>query len=64
MSTTQEHIALVIEAIDAALGDGYARKNPDLIGRIMQAECVVQAASMIQDGLYFLGCEEEDEFVQ
>jgi len=61
MSTTQEHIALVIQAIDNNLGEGYARKNPDLIGRMMQAECTVAAASMIQDGLYFLGSDEVDE---
>ncbi len=61
MSTTQEHIALVIQAIDANLGEGYARKNPDLIGRMMQAECTVAAAAMIQDGLYFLGSDELDE---
>ena len=61
MSTTQEHIALVIQAIDANLGEGYARKNPDLIGRTMQAECTVAAAAMIKDGLYFLGSDELDE---
>ena len=59
MNNTQEHIANVISAIDANLGEGYARKNPDLIGRMMQAEGVVTAASMIQDGLYFLGDDEE-----
>ena len=61
MSNLQEHIALVIQAIDANLGEGYARKNPDLIGRMMQGDMMTTAATMIQDGLYFLGAEELDE---
>ena len=29
---------MVAEAIDAVMGDGYARKNPELMGRMIQAE--------------------------
>jgi hypothetical protein len=32
----------VIEAVDALLGDGYAKKNPDLIGRIYQSESLIE----------------------
>jgi len=29
-----------IYAIDDLMGDGYARKNPDLIGRMLQADSI------------------------
>ena len=59
MSGMKEHIAAMVEAIDFTLGEGYARKNPELLGRMMQAECMVAAASIVQDGLYCLGDDEE-----
>ncbi len=60
MSGMKEHIAAMAEAIDFSLGEGYARKNPELIGRMMQAECMVMAATIIQDGLYALAFEEDE----
>jgi hypothetical protein len=60
MSGMKEHIAAMAEAIDFSLGEGYARKNPELIGRMMQAECMVMAATIIQDGLYALAFDEDD----
>lgn len=60
MSGMKEHIAAVAEAIDFALGEGYARKNPELIGRMVQAECMVMSATIIQDGLYALAYEDEE----
>jgi hypothetical protein len=59
MSGMKEHIAAMAEAIDFSLGEGYARKNPELIGRLMQAECMVMAATIIQDGLYSISLDEE-----
>ena len=61
MSNVKNHLASMIEAVDFALGEGYARKNPELIGRLMQAEFMVISANTIQDGLYFLGAAEIDE---
>lgn len=63
MSNMQERIAAMIVAIDANMGEGYTRKNPELLGRLLQAECMVMAATTIQDGLYFLGSDELDEEV-
>jgi len=60
MSGMKEHIAAMAEAIDFSLGEGYARKNPELIGRMMQAECMVMAATIIQDGLYALAFDEDE----
>lgn len=60
MSGMKEHIAAMAEAIDFSLGEGYARKNPELIGRMVQAECMVMAATIIQDGLYALAFEEDE----
>jgi len=60
MSNIKDTLTAMVEAVDSVLGDGYARKNPDLLGRMMQAECMVVSASIIQDGLYFLGSEDEE----
>ena len=61
MSHMKNQLIETIEAIDFALGEGYAKKNPELIGRLIQADHILAAASMIQDGLYFLGSDIDDE---
>lgn len=38
MSAMKDQLLTVAEAIDSVMGDGYARKNPELIGRMIQAE--------------------------
>lgn len=38
MSAMKDQLLMVAEAIDAVMGDGYARKNPELMGRMIQAE--------------------------
>jgi len=38
MSVMKEHISDIVEAIDYTFGEGYARKNPELVGRLIQAE--------------------------
>ena len=47
----EERIFEAVEAIDSVLGDGYARKNPDLIGRALQAASIVEAGNAILHGL-------------
>ena len=42
MSRMKDRLLDVIEAVDALLGDGYAKKNPDLIGRIYQSESLIE----------------------
>lgn len=59
MSGMKEKLAAMVEVIDLTLGDGYARKNPELIGRLMQAECMVVAATIVQDGLYAMAFDDE-----
>ena len=40
MSRIKNQIWDVVEAIDIVLGEGYAKKNPDLIGRVYQSEAL------------------------
>ncbi len=40
MSHIKDQLLAVADAIDEVMGDGYARKNPELIGRMIQAEQV------------------------
>ncbi|CAB4131806.1 hypothetical protein UFOVP125_16 [uncultured Caudovirales phage] len=38
MSKMKNQIWDVAEAIDVVFGEGYAKKNPELLGRIIQAQ--------------------------
>jgi hypothetical protein len=35
--TANEYLIHAVDSIDRALGEGYAKKNPELIGAFMQA---------------------------
>lgn len=37
MSGMKEQLWAMVEAIDEVFGEGYAKKNPELMGRAMQA---------------------------
>lgn len=37
MSEMKEQLLVMVEAIDEVFGEGYAKKNPELVGRVMQA---------------------------
>ena len=51
MSATKNELESIIEDIDELLGQGYAKKNPDLIGRVFQGEKLEFAAEIIRDAL-------------
>jgi hypothetical protein len=51
-------ISQVVESIDSVLGEGYARKNPELIGRAMQSASIVEAGNAIFHGLTSLQSDE------
>lgn len=37
MSEMKEQLWAMVEAIDEVFGEGYAKKNPELVGRMIQA---------------------------
>jgi hypothetical protein len=37
MSGMKNQLLTMVEAIDEMFGEGYAKKNPELVGRVMQA---------------------------
>jgi hypothetical protein len=49
MSRIKDEIWDVVESIDAVLGEGYAKKNPDLIGRIYQSESLNEGLKELID---------------
>lgn len=51
MSRMKDKLIDIIEAIDNLLGDGYAKKNPDLIGRVYQSEAVVDGWKEVIDAV-------------
>lgn len=58
MSKMKNQIWDVAEAIDVVFGEGYAKKNPELLGRIIQAQIQGQAvfasAELLYDAIYAL----------
>ena len=44
-----EDIVYIVDIIDSAFGEGYAKKNPELVGRMMQAAALVDAALVLRE---------------
>jgi hypothetical protein len=53
-------VASVVEAIDAAFGEGFAREHPDLVGRMLLASAVSLAGIHITNGLTEIASALED----
>ena len=51
MSRIKNQIWDVVEAIDLVLGEGYAKKNPDLIGRVYQSESLNEVLKELIDAI-------------
>jgi hypothetical protein len=51
MSRIKNQIWDVVEAIDIVLGEGYAKKNPDLIGRVYQSESLNEGLKELIDAI-------------
>jgi hypothetical protein len=54
MSAMKEQLWNMVETIDDVFGEGYAKKNPDLVGRMMQAEQTGFAAFQISEAFHSL----------
>ena len=51
MSRIKNQIWDGVEAIDIVLGEGYAKKNPDLIGRAYQSESLNEGLKELIDAI-------------
>jgi len=60
MSAMKEHIEMTVEAVDAIFGDGYAKKNPDLVGRLIQGEMLGFGLFQISEAIHALAEDEPD----
>jgi hypothetical protein len=54
MSAMKEQLWAIVEAIDEVFGEGYAKKNPDLVGRVMQGEQTAFGAFQICEAFHRL----------
>ena len=54
MSAMKEELLTTVEAIDDVFGDGYAKKNPELVGRIIQANAVSYASYQMSGAVHAL----------
>jgi len=48
-----EHLKQIIQAIDAQMGDGYAKKNPELVGRMFQANALLLSVETFRQTILF-----------
>ena len=54
MSRIKNELMNIVEDLDEVLGEGYAKKNPELIGRIFQAQSIEAAANVLYDATHLL----------
>mgnify|MGYP000364655816 CR=1 FL=1 len=50
MNTTRSLLEEAVAAIDKVLGEGYARKNPELIGKVILAGSITSLTTAISEG--------------
>ena len=62
MSAMKEHLELTVESIDEVFGDGYAKKNPELVARLIQGEMLGFGMFQISEAIHALAEIEDDEF--
>ena len=54
MSAMKDEILSTVEAIDWVFGDGYAKKNPELVGRLLQSNALTFGAFQISEAIHSL----------
>ena len=52
MGRLKDKIWDAAEAIDIVFGEGYAKKNPELLGRLLQSEAVTEGTQEIVHALH------------
>lgn len=57
----KNELEVIVDSIDSVLGEGYAKKNPELIGRMLQAESTAFAATILCDTLLSLNGYDNEE---
>ena len=60
MSEMKAHLASTVEAIDYVFGDGYAKKNPELVGRLIQGEIIGFGMSQLSEAVHVLADPESE----
>lgn len=61
MSAMKEEILTTVEAIDWVFGDGYAKKNPELVGRLLQSNAMTFGAFQISEAIHALAEPEVED---
>lgn len=54
MSAMKEELLTVVETIDWVFGEGYAKKNPELVGRMLQSNAMTFGAFQISEAIHAL----------
>jgi len=48
----KEELLTIVETIDWVFGDGYAKKNPELVGRMFESNALTYAAAQISEEMH------------
>jgi hypothetical protein len=52
MGRLKDKIWDAAEAIDIVFGEGYAKKNPELVGRVLQSEALTEGTQEVVHALH------------
>jgi hypothetical protein len=61
MSAMKEELLTIVEAIEWVFGEGYAKKNPELVGRMLQSNAMTYAAFQISEAIHALAEPEVED---
>jgi len=61
MSAMKEELLTIVETIDWVFGDGYAKKNPELVGRMFESNALTYTAAQISEAIH-VNANIKDEF--
>lgn len=53
MSEMKNQLLMIVEGIDDVFGDGYSKKNPELVGRLAQAEAHLMSSFQFSQAIRF-----------
>jgi len=51
MSEMKNQLMTIVEGIDDVFGDGYSKKNPELVGRLAQAEAHLMSSFQLNQAI-------------
>lgn len=51
MSEMKNQLMVIVEGVDDVFGDGYSKKNPELVGRLAQAKAHLMSSFHLSEAI-------------